>query len=496
MGHDPRQERLIEERRARRSRSMLGRERLSRWGAAVAFGAAAAALAVTAPSGGRTISAASIALVLLYAIASRIDFEIGSGSAVPTQLVFVPMLFMLPAGLVPAAVAIGLVAGRLPDFVKRGGMHPERVAALVGSAWYSVAPAVVFVAAGQPHVGRQAVLVLAAAVVAQFVGDFVLTVAREWTALGVSPASLVDPFRWIFAVDALLTPVGFALALAAAAWPPAILCVLPLLILVRVFARERQERLGQSLELSHAYRGTVFLLGDLVEADDEYTGTHSRAVVDLVLAASDRLGLDATSRRNAEFVGLLHDIGKIRIPNSIINKPGPLTPEERSIVKTHTIEGQRLLERVGGLLAEIGWLVRSCHERWDGAGYPDGLVGDEIPIIARIVCCCDAFNAMTTPRPYRPACSVDDALEELRRNAGTQFDPAVVAVVEAVVASSRAAELDPAPAASLVASRRAPMQRAGAAVVLAATAGDAAMNGRGDSTTFGASGLADLRKPA
>jgi len=496
MGQDPREERLIEERRERRSRAMTGRERLSRWCAALAFAAVAAGLAATAPDDGRTVSAVSAVLVLLYAIASRIEFEIGSGSALPTQLVFVPMLFEIPAGLVPAAVAIGFVAGGLPSFVRRDGLHPERVAALIGNAWYSVAPAAVFVAAGQPHAGAQAVPWLLAAVAAQFAGDFVLTVVREWTALRVPPASLVAPFAWIFAVDALLTPVGFGLALAAAAWAPAILCVLPLLILIRVFARERRERLGQTLELSHAYRGTVFLLGDLVEADDEYTGTHSRAVVDLVLATCDRLGVDATSRRNAEFVALLHDIGKIRIPKSIINKPGPLNAEEWAIVRTHTIEGQRLLERIGGLLAEIGWLVRSCHERWDGAGYPDGLAGDEIPIIARIVYCCDAFNAMTTPRPYRPACSVDDALEELRRNAGTQFDPAVVAAVEAAIASSAAAELDPAPASLVAASRRAPAQRTGTAVVLAATVGDAALGGRGDSTTFGASGVTDLRKPA
>ncbi len=475
MGHDPRQERLIEERRARRGRAMLGRERLSRWGAAVAFAGVATALAVTAPSGGHAVSAMSVTLVLLYAIASRIEFEIGSGSALPTQLVFVPMLFELPAELVPAAVAIALVAGGLPGFV-RGGMHPERVAALVGSAWYSVAPAVVFVAAGQPHVGPQAVLVLIAAILAQFVGDFVLTVVREWTALGVPPASLVGPFLWIFAVDALLTPVGFAFAVAATTRPAAIACVLPLLILVRVFARERRGRLGQTLELSHAYRGTVFLLGDFVEADDEYTGTHSRAVVDLVLAVCDRLGLDATSRRNAEFVGLLHDIGKIRIPNSIINKPGPLDPAERAIVNKHTIEGQQLLERVGGLLEEIGWLVRSCHERWDGAGYPDGLAGEEIPIISRIVYCCDAFDAMTTPRPYRPPCSVADALEELRRCAGTQFDPTIVEILEAVVTSSNAAE--PASATLVSVSSLTPVQqtRAGA--------------------TFGTPKLADLRKPA
>ena len=182
----------------------------------------------------------------------------------------------------------------------------------------------------------------------------------------------------------------------------------------------------------------MFLLGDVVGANDEYTGAHSRAVVDLVLAVCDRLGLDGASRRNAEFVALLHDVGKIRIPNSIINKPGPLDPEERAIVNTHTIEGQRLLERVGGLLAEIGELVRSCHERWDGRGYPDGLAGEEIPIISRIVCCCDAFHAMTTPRPYRPARPVAEALAELRLHAGSQFDPRVVGVLEAVVTAATA----------------------------------------------------------
>ena len=194
MGHDPLQERLIEERRARRGRAMLGRERLSRWAAAVAFAGVAGALALTAPSGGHASSAVSVALVLLYAIASRIEFEIGSGSALPTQLVFVPMLFELPAGLVPAAVAIGLVAGGLPGFVRRGGMHPERVAALVGSAWYSVAPA----RSSSPRASRRSAPGdprLIAAIVAQFVGDFVLTVVREWTALGVPPVLPRRPVR-------------------------------------------------------------------------------------------------------------------------------------------------------------------------------------------------------------------------------------------------------------------------------------------------------------
>jgi HD-GYP domain-containing protein (c-di-GMP phosphodiesterase class II) len=150
----------------------------------------------------------------------------------------------------------------------------------------------------------------------------------------------------------------------------------------------------------------------------------------------DRLGLGPRERRIAEFTALLHDVGKIRIPSEIINKPGPLTPDERAVINTHTLEGERLLVKVGGLLADVGHIVRSCHERWDGAGYPDGLAGDEIPLIARIVCCCDAFNAMTTDRSYRKALSGDAAVAELLAHRATQFDPAVVDAVVALGAGA------------------------------------------------------------
>src|SRR3712207_2847497 len=118
-----------------------------------------------------------------------------------------------------------------------------------------------------------------------------------------------------------------------------------------------------------------------------------------------------------------------RSPAEIINKAGPLTIAERALVETHTVEGEQMLERVGGLLGEVGHLVRSCHERYDGRGYPDGLAGERIPLVSRIVACCDAYSAMTTTRPYRDARPPADALAELRRGAGTHFDPAVVAVL-------------------------------------------------------------------
>jgi HD-GYP domain-containing protein (c-di-GMP phosphodiesterase class II) len=232
--------------------------------------------------------------------------------------------------------------------------------------------------------------------------------------------------RWSFLVDAALAPIGLLLAFQAVQHPPALLFGLPLVGLLAFFAREHQVRIDHALELSHAYRGTARLLGDVIEADDEYTGSHSRDVVDLAVAVADALGLSPDERRNTEFTALLHDVGKVKIPGEIINKPGPLDDAEREIMNTHTIEGERMLERVGGLLGDVGRLVRSCHERWDGGGYPDGLADEQIPLVARIVCCCDAFSAMTTDRSYRRAMSEEAAIEELRRCSGAHFDPRVV----------------------------------------------------------------------
>src|SRR5688500_1446658 len=122
----------------------------------------------------------------------------------------------------------------------------------------------------------------------------------------------------------------------------------------------------------------------------------------------------------------------IKNPNAINNKPGPLDDDEWVVMKTHTVEGQRMLERVGGVLARVGVVVRASHERWDGGGYPDGLAGDAIPLAARIVSACDAYNAMTTDRSYRRALPVADAVAELERCSGSQFDPAVVEALVAI----------------------------------------------------------------
>jgi putative nucleotidyltransferase with HDIG domain len=213
-----------------------------------------------------------------------------------------------------------------------------------------------------------------------------------------------------------------------------VLAVAPLLWLLHAFSRERTERYAAALELHQTYRGTVMVLSDVVEADDNYTASHCRSVVELAVATAEQLGLDPRGQQELETAALLHDVGKIAIPKEILNKPARLTEDEFELMKSHTVEGQALLDRVGGRLARVGEIVRSCHERWDGGGYPDGLRGDDIPLAARIVFCCDAYSAMTTDRPYRAAIEPSIALAELRANAGSQFEPRVVEAVCAVVA--------------------------------------------------------------
>jgi HD-GYP domain-containing protein (c-di-GMP phosphodiesterase class II) len=268
------------------------------------------------------------------------------------------------------------------------------------------------------------------ALLAQFAFDFAAMSIRARLIDGAPALAGLRLILPVYGLDGALAPVGLLAAFAAIEIGPEIcLLVIPLAAVLAVLSRERQARIDQALELSEAYQGTALLLGDVVEADDAYTGSHSRGVVELSLAVADRLGLGLRQRRNTEFAALLHDVGKIAVPKEIINKPGPLDDEEWKIMHKHTIEGEAMLNRVGGVLSDVGRIVRSSHEHYDGSGYPDGLAGEEIPIEARIVTCCDAYSAMTTTRSYRKAMAVEVALKEVRDCAGTQFDPDVAAAL-------------------------------------------------------------------
>ena len=396
--------------------------------------AAVAALALLAPSDRALEPIVALGLVAVFAVAQQVQFEVGIGYTVPTQLVLMPMLILAPPALVPLLVAAGLLAGRLPSYL-RGEVHVSRVAFVLPDAFYAIGPALVMAVLGPAHVGLEDWPVLAVALAAQAVCDAGFTGLRIWLALGTPPQMQLRLFAWVLTVDAALAPVGILAGVAGESQPLAVALVLPIMGLLAFFARERRAHIDKALALSHAYRGTALLMSDLLEADDAYTGgEHSHGVVALALAVGDALGLGARDRRNLEFAALLHDIGKIRVPDEIINKPGKLTDAEYEIVKRHPVDGQEMLERVGGVLAQVGIIVRHHHERWDGRGYPDGIAGEAIPLAARIICVCDAYSAMTTNRPYRAALPVADAVAELERCSSDQFDPNVVLALVRTVA--------------------------------------------------------------
>jgi HD-GYP domain-containing protein (c-di-GMP phosphodiesterase class II) len=374
----------------------------------------------------RAVSLQAIAAcVVCYAVASRVRFEYAGLFALPSEPIFIAMWFLVPPHLLPVTVCASLVLAELLDIV-RGRTPVDRLAIWVSASWFSVGPAVVLYFWGTHSPRWASVPVYIAALAAQLFFDFLsgFLVSRRLAKL--SPLAHLRSMQPAIAVDVLLAPLGLLAAFAAYNHPLALLLMLPVLLLFATFARERQHRIDNTLELSTAYRGTAMLLGDVIEADDEYTGSHSRDVVDLVVNVADKLGLEPRARQRAEFAALLHDVGKVKIPAEVINKAGPLDDAEWELMKTHTLVGEQLLERIGGLLGDVGRIVRSCHERWDGGGYPDGLAGEEIPLEARIVCACDAWSAMTTDRSYRKALSHTEAATELRASAGTHFDPRVV----------------------------------------------------------------------
>jgi two-component system, cell cycle response regulator len=173
---------------------------------------------------------------------------------------------------------------------------------------------------------------------------------------------------------------------------------------------------------------THAVLTRILDECDPALHSHARVVTQLASAVGRGMGLDGLDLDHLVRAATLHDIGKVAIPDAILDAPRALTEPEWELMRTHTILGERVLSAAPALSAEA-MLVRSSHERWDGAGYPDGLMGPEIPLGSRIILACDAFEAMTSPRSYRTIRSAGEALAELRRCAGSQFDPGVVAAL-------------------------------------------------------------------
>jgi putative nucleotidyltransferase with HDIG domain len=194
-----------------------------------------------------------------------------------------------------------------------------------------------------------------------------------------------------------------------------------------VFKQERT----RAQELRRSYRATVRALSNAVEARDAYTGKHAERVTAYGMELAQAVGLSIEESPQIEFGFLLHDIGKVAVPDAILFKAGRLTAEEYSLIAQHPVVGAEILRDVD-FIGEGKLVVRHHHERWDGTGYPDGLAGEEIPLAARVFAVADTLDALTTDRPYRPAAGWEEARDEIHRFSGRQFDPTVVAAYDAI----------------------------------------------------------------
>src|SRR3954465_3983667 len=208
-----------------------------------------------------------------------------------------------------------------------------------------------------------------------------------------------------------------------------------------VFRRRRQDWMGAGegaaapagigqRKVADARRGALELARATLAAQHGLTAGDSDEVGLLCEEIADELGIDGWQRSNLLAAAQLHDIGKVAVPDEVLDKPGPLDDDEWQLVREHTPVGERIVMAVPEL-DEVARIVRHSHEHWDGSGYPDGLGGEEIPLASRVVLCVDAFHAVRSDRPYRQGRSARETMAELRAHAGTQFDPAVVAALEA-----------------------------------------------------------------
>ncbi len=566
-------ERLLEDSWEARSRRVSRRELVAEGAAGLLFLAVAVPLAVTAVGGHPAEPWLAALLVALYALVSRIEFPIGAGYVVPSYLVLVPMLVLLPPGLVPLLTAAGLVLGALGQWLAGHG-KPERLLFSIPDAWHAVGPALVLIAFADVAGGVALPAVYVAAFLAACAFDLVSATLREAAAMDVPPRVQVRVLARVWVVDACLAPIGLLAAQSALEAPGRVLLILPLGVLLLILARDRSARIAQAhrrleqvftdpltqlgnrrllagdlrerLEAATGDRPAVLMLfdldgfkryndtfghvagdallarlgaklaaavepdgtayrlggdefcvlidaredeldsrllaaaGALTESGEEFSVTASYGVTllpheaddpdhaiqladermyaskrgrnagareqarDVLMRSMDvrepalhehsgdvaalagrigrRLGMDAEDVDITVRAAELHDLGKVGVPDAILDKAAALDAGEWEFMRQHTILGERILNAAPAL-RPVARIVRATHERWDGGGYPDGLTGEQIPMSARIVAVCDAYEAMVTDRAYRRSIGHVEACRELRREAGQPVRP-------------------------------------------------------------------------
>jgi uncharacterized membrane protein len=385
-----------------------------------------------------------IALALVAGLAERQSITLMGNRERGIELAVsvVPFVFTAVAFGPLAALVVG-VLGNLSDlrrpYLKWAVYTPAR--GLTGAAAGLAAVAV------HAHTEQAFLTMLAAAFVAS-VAHLVVDVATAMGTLAIrgsgSPWSYPRTILPLFILStALYVPVVGFLAYGYSRYSFAVVAtfLLPVLALQRVAQLYQQQRQATAelqeanTRLEHANMSFAAALVATLDARDRYTAGHSTAVAIYSRDIAVRMGLSLEEQQSAHLAGLVHDIGKVGLPAGLLEKEGPLSLEERRIMQTHSEIGERILSNVDDY-ASIANIVRHHHERIDGNGYPDGVVGDDIPLIARIIGVADAYNAMTSDRPYREAMPSQVARLRLAQAVGSQFDVSVVAAFEAILATA------------------------------------------------------------
>jgi diguanylate cyclase (GGDEF)-like protein len=347
----PADETLLVQARSRARTRLGGRERWTSFALGGGFVLAAAAMATLVRWETPFRPATAALLVLSLAFVSRIEFEVGTGSAVPTQVVLVPMLLLLPAPVVPLCVAGGYLLGGIVDSAK-GRRHPERLAVLLGSCWHAIGPALVLALFADPTPRWDQWPLYLAALTAQFAFDFASSAGREWIAFGISPRKLLRFFVWVYAVDALLAPVGLLAALESESMRYAFLLALAPVCLLALLAHDRRSRIQRAQAFQHAYDGA-----HLEARQDALTGLANRLAWEEATARADAASIENATPASV----IVLDVDCLKLANDSRGHAfGDEVLRRIAAIVRATVREQDLVARIGG--DEIGILLTNADE--------------------------------------------------------------------------------------------------------------------------------------
>jgi HD domain len=419
--------------RTRLAAPMEDRESVVVGSLALGYLAAAAVLLLVLPAGRELEPLVVVALFAAYVGVSRIRFEVGAGYVSAEQLVFVPLLFLVPLPLVLLLVPVAFALSDLPDILA-GRAHRDRWMNALADSWYVLGSVSVLglLAPGAPS--PELAPVYAAALAAQVGLGTGAALVREYF---VGRLALRDELRSAAAayqLDVLLSPVGFAIACAATAWGPlALASLLPAALATLALSRAHSARCDRLVAEHEAYWRRFLADARRLElCGQDSVSSDWRSAPELALAVGAELGLPTAER--TELAQAAQAAARSAALRDARAERRALVAEHMLRLAAAVIEGRLCRAGAGDLVPELGLerlrrqadVVRLSRERYDGSGRPDGLRGEAIPLAARVIACCDAYSAMTSGRPHRTPMSGEIALEELRRGAGSRFDPEVV----------------------------------------------------------------------